>query len=158
MPQNPHQLYKPPQVFDKFPEGAREKKTESAISDLQGHLAHLTRPVDLLAFEFIENLNVDWRYESDDGEVNPVLRDYTTLRDLGNAYDELFSELHKAYLESINEFRELLMDLSHRMSDIRINLGLNATGSKAIAKPADAPPLVSLTRLQEIKKQQKDSA
>ena len=55
LPQNPYQSYSAPSTFEKFPPESREKKVDTVLASIQTHLSHLTRPIDQLAFETMEN-------------------------------------------------------------------------------------------------------
>ncbi|KAG0055171.1 hypothetical protein BGZ90_005810, partial [Linnemannia elongata] len=154
LPQNPHQTYSAPAAFEKFPEQSREKKVDTALSSLQSHLAHLTRPIDHLAFEVMEN-HRDWSYRDDDGNINPGLEGYESIEDLANHVHEIYEEQTTSLLAALNDYRGYLADLSHRVSDIRLNLTLSAIGLNTRQKPAETTPLYSLEELKEIKEEQK---
>ncbi|KAF9298352.1 hypothetical protein BGZ91_010070, partial [Linnemannia elongata] len=154
LPQNPHQIYSAPAAFEKFPEQSREKKVDTALSSLQSHLAHLTRPIDHLAFEVMEN-HRDWSYRDDDGNINPGLEGYESIEDLANHVHEIYEEQTTSLLAALNDYRGYLADLSHRVSDIRLNLTLSAIGLNTRQKPAETTPLYSLEELKEIKEEQK---
>ncbi|KAF9108671.1 hypothetical protein BGX30_008611, partial [Mortierella sp. GBA39] len=152
--QNPHQTYSAPGAFEKFPEQSREKKVDTSLSSLQTHLSHLTRPIDNLAFEVMEN-HRDWSYRDEHGNVNEGLQGYQSIEDLANHVNEIYAEQTTAILSTLNDYRGYLTNLSHRISDIRLNLTLTAIGHNARQKPAETAPLYSLEELKEIKDEQK---
>jgi len=154
LPQNPHQVYSAPAAFEKFPDQSREKKVDTALSSLQTHLSHLTRPIDHMAFEAMEH-HRDWSYRDEHGNINEGLEGYDSVEDFANHIHEFYEQRTMDLLASLNDYRGYLTDLSHRISDIRLNLTLSAIGLNARQKPAETAPLYSLEDIKEIKDEQK---
>ncbi|KAK3837575.1 MAG: hypothetical protein JOS17DRAFT_771108 [Linnemannia elongata] len=143
LPQNPHQTYSVPAVFENFPEQSLEK-LDTALSSLQSHLAHLTRPIDHLTFEVMER-HRDWSYRDEHGNINKRLQGYNSIEDLADHVHEIYEERTTFLLAALNEYRGYLADFSHRVSDIRLNIQ---------QKPAEAAPLFSLKDIKKIKEEQ----
>ncbi|KAF9117149.1 hypothetical protein BGW39_002456, partial [Mortierella sp. 14UC] len=91
LPKNPYQSYMTTTAFGKFPEHTSEKKIETALASIQSHISHLTRPIDQMAFEAIDNY-FDWGYKDDNGNVNPDLQDYSSVEELANDIHEIYTE------------------------------------------------------------------
>ncbi|KAG0195582.1 hypothetical protein BGX33_002959, partial [Mortierella sp. NVP41] len=123
--QNPYQSYSAPSTFEKFPPESREKKVDTALASIQTHLSHLTRPIDQLAFETMENYT-DWSYRDENGNINEGLQGYESIEDLATHFDEIHGEQTMSILRRLNEYRSYLSDLSHRLTDARLNLALTA--------------------------------
>ncbi|KAF9272657.1 hypothetical protein BGZ88_004541 [Linnemannia elongata] len=119
------EVYSAPAAFEEFPEQSREKQVDTALSSLQSHLAHLTRPIDHLAFEVMENHRV-WSYRDEDGNINQGLQGYESIEDFANHVHEIYEEQTTSLLAALNDYRGYLADLSHRFSDIRLNLSHSA--------------------------------
>jgi len=153
LPQNPYQSYSAPSTFEKFPPESREKKVDTALASIQTHLSHLTRPIDQLAFETMENYT-DWSYRDENGNINEGLQGYESIEDLATHFDEIHGEQTMSILRRLNEYRSYLSDLSHRLTDARLNLALTALNLQAKQKPPETAPLFSVDDVKEIKDEQ----
>ncbi|KAG0048823.1 hypothetical protein BGZ89_004451 [Linnemannia elongata] len=144
LPQNPHQVYSAPAAFEEFPGPSREKQVDTALSSLQSHLAHLTRPIDHLAFEVMENHRV-WSYRDEDGNINQGLQGYESIEDFANHAHEIYEEQTTSLLAALNDYRGYLADLSHRISDIRLNLSHSAISKGQQEPPTTIPTAAAAT-------------